>query len=75
MGQLDPATSPDGSTPSRRRSPTGVGKHRIQIMLPDAYHERLYALAAAEGLSVSEIVRRELRTFLFGTTVPYGDLS
>jgi hypothetical protein len=72
----EPSPMPDSGTGSRsRRMPTGAGKTRIQIMLPDAYKLRLYARAEAEGLSVSEIVRRELRDFLFGGTVRDDDVA
>ena len=41
-------------------------KRRVQILLPDHYHQRLRERAQQEGVSASEIVRRELAPYLFG---------
>lgn len=49
-----------------RQTPTNADMQRITVRIPREWHQKLAAIAAAENLKVSDILRRAIAQMLAG---------
>lgn len=74
--QFDPTITMPADTPNEARPPLAPGAkcdNRLETLLPDQTFDDLVFVAAARGLTRSEMVRHIIEQHLYGTVVVLRD--